>query len=65
MLRIETLTEKDAGECDEGLLVVAALAAVLLEYRRRKGERSADRLLPGARVSWRLISRLDQLQGPQ
>jgi hypothetical protein len=63
MLRTELLTEENVAQDDEGLMLAAALAAALLEYRRHKGERAADRLEPGIGVRWRLMARLDQLQG--
>jgi hypothetical protein len=63
MLRTELLTEENVAHDDEGLVVAAALAAALLEYRRHKGETATEELEPGGGARWRLMARLDQLQG--
>jgi hypothetical protein len=50
-------------EPDERLELLAAVAAVLLEYQQVKG---ADPRMwrPSARGQWRMLARWEQLQGP-
>ena len=48
---------------DEGPVLVAALAAVLVEYRRCAGQVHAGTRPEGAAGNWRSIARWEQLQG--
>lgn len=48
---------------DEESLLVAALAATLVEYRRHVGQRNASTRSEGAGPNWRMMARLEQLRG--
>jgi hypothetical protein len=64
LVRLETKTE-DRPWCEQGeeALLVAALAATLVEYRRYVGKRNECINLNGAGANWRLVARMEQLRG--
>ncbi len=62
--QLGTLSEPIAkAVADEGPVLVAALAAVLVEYRRCAGQVNAATIPEGAGSKWRSIARWEQLQG--
>jgi len=63
MLQTERLTEEQVGINDESLRLVAVLAVVLLEYRQHRKATSSDGLAPASGVRWRMMARMEQLQG--
>ena len=63
MLQTERLTEEQVGTNDESLRLAAVLAVVLLEYRRHRKATAADSLVPASGVRWRMMARMEQLQG--
>lgn len=63
MLQTEILTEEQVGRNDEDLMLAAALAAVLLEFRQHRRETAADGPAPAGGARWRMMARFEQLQG--
>jgi hypothetical protein len=63
MPHTERLTEEQVGMGEESLRLAAVLAAVLLEYRQQRSETSAGGLAPETGVRWRMLARMEQLQG--
>lgn len=58
-----TAVEEPAGEgMSEESLLVAVLAAALVEYRRYARQRNSQRRLDGANANWRVMARLEQLR---
>ena len=65
-LRFELSTEaKSDPWTDKGdkILLAAALAATLVEYRRYVGERNEQTGPRSANAKWRLMARMEQLRG--
>jgi len=62
MSRTEMAAEEEIGLNGEALELVAALAAVLLEYRRHRDETGIGGAAPARGVRWRMMARLEQLQ---
>lgn len=48
---------------DDGALLVAALAATLVEYRRTARQRNGQARTERAGPNWRTMARLEQMQG--
>lgn len=55
-------TQPFAGQGEDAHLV-AALAATLVEYRRHLKQRNGDTETESSGHNWRMVSRLEQLQG--
>jgi hypothetical protein len=65
-LRVELSTATESHpwtDQGEDLLLAAALAATLVEYRRCVGERNEHTSPDGANANWRLMARMEQLRG--
>jgi hypothetical protein len=65
-LRTELSTAAESHpwtEQGEEILLAAALAATLVEYRRYVGERNEHTNPHGATANWRLMTRTEQLRG--
>jgi len=63
MQEMDLLVEKTQIEPVERLELLAAVAAVLLEYQQAK--RADPRMWrPSARTQWRMLARWEQTQGP-
>jgi hypothetical protein len=58
---VTTSISKPTGS--EGALLVAALAATLVEHRRAAGHRNGQGRTERAGLNWRTIARLEQLRG--
>lgn len=55
--------EQSLSDTDEGALLVAALAAALVEYRREREHTGAVAGSTGANNRWRTLARWEQLRG--
>jgi hypothetical protein len=51
-----------AVAADQGLLLAAALAAALVEYRRYVGPKNGHLGLDSVETNWQIVSRLEQLR---
>jgi hypothetical protein len=57
------VTEQPLGGHENEAFLVAALAATLVEYRRYVKQRTGKKEPEGTGRNWRMVSRLEQLQG--
>jgi hypothetical protein len=62
-LWVETERAPSELKWDENEIMVAALAATLVVYRRETRERSASNDIDAAGENWRLVARMEQLRG--
>lgn len=65
-LRAEPITAAESHpwtEHREEILLAAALAATLVEYRHYVGERNDHASPHSANAKWRLMARIEQLRG--
>lgn len=64
LIRLEKETEARPWSAQgEEALLVAALAATLVEYRRHVNKRNDDIDLNKAGANWRMVARMEQLRG--
>jgi hypothetical protein len=59
-VRVEQLLGTDVAQ---GPLLAAAMAAVLVDYRRYLRQQNSQPHPDSSRTNWRMVSRLEQLRG--